>query len=169
MIIIANIFGLVSGLVFWCSNLKTTKRDRTKLHLICNISDLMQYICTYSISGIVDVIIAFTKNMLFLYVKSEKLRNLMIYIVSFCKILILVVVHENIIVLFKIILEILKVIILCKGKIKHLLWIGILDSIVWMMYDFNAKAYVAALMGIGSIISIIVGMIKNRGKLESKK
>lgn len=107
--------------------------------------------------------------MLFLYVKSEKLRNLMIYIVSFCKILILVIVHENIIVLFKIILEILKVIILCNGKIKHLLWIGILDSIVWMMYDFNAKAYVAALVGIGSIISIIVGMIKNRGKLESKK
>lgn len=41
MIIIANIFGLVSGLVFWCSNLKTTKKDRIKLHLICNISDLM--------------------------------------------------------------------------------------------------------------------------------
>lgn len=53
-VIVANLFGVVSSIFFCASQFKMKKRDKIKMHLVCNVSDVIQYQLLSSVSGIVS-------------------------------------------------------------------------------------------------------------------
>lgn len=168
-IIIANIFGIISSIFYCSSQLKTTKHEKLKMHIVCNISDIIQYALLFSISGIVASIVVLMSNASYVFVKRERLRNALVGICAVLEVISLIVIHENKIIMFYIALRVAISIIKLAGKVKYLAYAEFINSVIWMFYDYNAKAYIACVLGIFSLISITYGLIRNKGKLEGYK
>lgn len=160
-LIIANILGLISAICYWISNFKKDKKQIVRMHLICNISDLLQYICLYSPTAIIDTGITFIKNLVFVKTKTGKLAICFSILKCLC---IILFGFEGIITIIAVILEITSILILVYLSEQWVRGHGIIKSIYWIFYDFTHKAIIASIMGIGSVVAISIAMFKNRNK-----
>lgn len=164
-IIVANVFGLVSAVAFWYSNFKKSKKQMLRVHLICNISDCLQYIILGAHTAVANSFVTLLKNLAFL--KLSKQRQLFgVALFGLTKIILMLCVYDNALTLAMVVYEVVSVAVLLRGKTKYMLYLGIINAVIWMLYDFVCMAYIASLLGVFSIVSQVVAVNKNKGCLD---
>lgn len=165
-VIVANLFGVISSIFFCASQFKTKKRDKIKMHLVCNVSDVIQYQLLSSVSGMVSGCASFISNCIYVFIKRRTLRLILGTLCGIGELVIILVVHENASMVIYVILKVASFAAKYFGKAKYLSYVELATSVTWMLYDYDVKAYIASAFGIFSVIFIIVGLVKYRGKLE---
>lgn len=107
----------------------------------------------------IDTGVTFVKNLVFLKTKTGKLAIVFSAIKCVCMIIFGM---EGVVTLIAFALEVAGVLVLVFLKEQYVRCHGLVKSVYWIFYDATHGAFVAAIMGIGSVIAISVSIYQNR-------
>lgn len=155
-LIIGNIFGLISALLFWGSYFKDNKKKILSVHIGCNVSDIIQYLILEQYTGLADSLNSLLSNIIFIKFKNKPV----IILLASIKVISLLAVPINVFNVLFIIKTISYTIALLYGNEQQMRIVSVAGSIIWMIYDFSAGAYIAFICGIGSVIFVSISYIK---------
>ena len=159
VVVIANLFGLLSNIVYWASAHRKNKESAAGLHCVCDVSDIIQYVLLGSYSAILGSFMSLVKNVAYCRFRS----TLLVSVISVVKIVGLLVLAEDVYSYLIVVSAVFNFVSLVWLSTQTYRWSLLCSSLVWVIYDFNCMAYVASALGVVSVISCFTAIIRYRG------
>lgn len=156
LFVIAQICGVINFITYGTSIWMKNKKDMLFLQIICNIADIIQYLCLNAYTACSLNIISLIRNIIFR--KRNNIFCLIIIILLY--ILCGICTYSNIFSALSILIIIVQTGLAFQNNEQYIRFGAIFIIIYWIIYDFLYGAYVATLLDIIILISNIFAFKK---------
>lgn len=170
MNIIAQILGFFALIFSVMSYQKTNKKGFLIVQVIANLFYISQYACLNAYSALIVVIISTIRALIFFMYEKKNKKIPLALLIIFIIITIIAGVFT-----YETYWSILPIIIVClfaygtwQKNLKVTYTIGIMISILWIIYNSVVGAYVSAISAIFEGISSTIGLIRLIKKSKKK-
>lgn len=168
MSVIANVFGAVSMIIMFASYLCQKRSGYLKAQIFANGFFGLQYLCLGGYSAGITALIGIGKNIWFYWFEKKLLKP------SWKVLLSLEIIYLAIgIITYDGLISMIPIAISCiytwagwQPNLKITCVVGLLVSVLWIVYDIWVGAYVAIIASIAEAIASVIGYIKKKANKE---
>lgn len=160
LFIIAQICGLVNFITYGISIWMKSKKEMLSFQIICNLADIIQYLCLGAYTACSINIISFIRNVLF----RKKCNNSFLLGIIILYVICGVITFDGMFSIFSILIVIIQTILAFQKKEQYIRIGAVFIILYWIFYDFIYGAYVSTLLDCIIFVSNILAVVHYSNK-----
>lgn len=170
MVVLAQVFGLLSLLFMSLSYISKDKEAYLKKQIVANVLYGLQYLCLFALSGFITSVISSIKTILF-HNEHKKKGSISLCLLLVFEVLYLIsgiLSYNGFISLIPVIISIIYTWASWQPNLKITCIVGIVVGLMWVTYNASVGAYIAIFSGVIESVSSAIGLVK-QCKLRGNK
>lgn len=159
-VFVANFSAFLNTIFYGKSCFKNDKKSILRLHMLCNLTDIVMYVLIGGMSGLANAVASLLKNIAF--VKYDSKRFTVFF--SILRVSLLCLGYEGFITLCFMVIEVLNTLVVIYGaedgfSVKVL---DVIAEIIWIVYDLLFATIFIAIMTVLSTILSFAGVLASK-------